>query len=71
MKYQGKVKGFYTGNWKNDKRNGKGKFLWKNDVLFEGSWKNGKRSGRGTLKYPNGDNLSGIGSRIKETEKVL
>jgi hypothetical protein len=31
----------YTGEWKNDKRHGKGTMEWEDDVTFTGTWENG------------------------------
>lgn len=40
----------YTGEWKNDKKHGRGIQKWKNSQLvYEGYWEDGKRCGPGVL----------------------
>ncbi|GMH40083.1 hypothetical protein BSKO_07987 [Bryopsis sp. KO-2023] len=39
----------YLGEWKNNKKHGKGTFVYKNGDKYEGDWVNGKRHGLGTL----------------------
>ena len=56
MKY---ATGFYEGDWKKDKREGKGKDTWtvdpwKGDV-YEGDFKDDQRHGKGIYKYNNGN----------------
>ncbi|XP_075224592.1 uncharacterized protein LOC142326190 isoform X2 [Lycorma delicatula] len=41
----------YTGEWKNDKKSGKGIEIYKNKWVYEGDWLNGKRHGYGILSY--------------------
>jgi hypothetical protein len=55
-KYEGDC---YTGEWKNNKMEGKGKYVWKNGNIYEGEWKEGKRTGKGKLAFENGDTYSG------------
>ncbi|MDR0552934.1 MAG: hypothetical protein LBG13_02475, partial [Holosporales bacterium] len=33
----------YEGDWKNDKREGKGKIVYVNGNVYEGDWKNDKK----------------------------
>ena len=60
MKY---TDGYYKGDWVNDKREGKGKFLWTDDPwkgdIYEDEWKDDKRNGHGVVKYHNGDIYNG------------
>ncbi|MBR5602907.1 MAG: hypothetical protein IKW51_01665 [Bacteroidales bacterium] len=47
----------YEGEWKDDKRCGKG-ICWygrNKDKMYEGDWLNDKREGHGIWKYENGD----------------
>ena len=44
------AKGIYTGECKNGKANGKGKYQWQNGDIYEGSWKNGWFDGFGILR---------------------
>jgi hypothetical protein len=37
----------YEGQWKNDKRHGKGKYTFKNGGYYDGEWADGKRQGQG------------------------
>lgn len=43
------AKGIYTGECKNGKANGKGKYQWQSGDTYEGSWKNGRFDGYGIL----------------------
>jgi hypothetical protein len=49
----------YTGEWKNNKIEGKGKYIWKNVNIYEGDFKEGKRTGKGKRTFENGDIYSG------------
>jgi hypothetical protein len=40
----------YEGELKDDKRNGKGKFVCKTGTLYEGDWKDDKKHGKGTMR---------------------
>jgi len=43
----------YTGEWLDNKKDGKGTFKWKSTgALYDGDWKKGKRNGFGTLSIP-------------------
>ncbi len=63
----------YEGEWKDDKRNGRGKLTWANGDVYEGDFKNDKRNGRGKETYDNGDFYEGefkngkVHGRGKET----
>ncbi|XP_076654598.1 uncharacterized protein LOC143359998 [Halictus rubicundus] len=43
------VKGYYKGEWRDDKKEGKGNQLDRNGFIYEGDWFNGKKHGIGTL----------------------
>ena len=49
----------YEGEWKNDKRDGKGIDIFHNGAKYEGDYKNGKFDGKGILIFPNGDRYEG------------
>ena len=51
----------YTGDWKDDKRTGKGTFIWVNrdEKKYIGEVKDGKFHGSGVMFYTNGDKYSG------------
>lgn len=49
----------YVGEWKNDKKHGKGVMEYKNGNKYEGSFFEGSITGKGTLNYNESD------SRIK------
>ena len=49
----------YTGEWKNDLKNGKGTMVWDDKSKYEGDWKDGMRHGKGTFYYTNGDKYVG------------
>jgi hypothetical protein len=38
----------YEGDWKNDKRHGKGSLSYNNGDRYEGEWKDNLRDGEGT-----------------------
>ncbi|KAK7089712.1 MORN repeat-containing protein 3-like [Littorina saxatilis] len=45
----------YTGEWLDNKKHGKGTYIWKETgCLYDGDWQKGKRNGFGTLSYPDG-----------------
>ena len=50
----------YIGSYQNGKKNGQGKFIWKNGYIYEGSWKNNKREGKGVSILRNGDRYEGF-----------
>jgi len=49
----------YEGDWKNSKRSGLGKLIYKYGAIYEGNWKNNKISGVGKMVYMNGDIYEG------------
>ena len=42
------------GEWKNDKRDGYGKFYLDSGVIYEGEWKNDQMNGQGEYKTSDG-----------------
>jgi hypothetical protein len=42
---------YYEGNWKDGKRNGKGKYMYPSLNWYEGDWLNNKREGKGTMNW--------------------
>lgn len=51
--------GVYTGEWKDDKPNGYGKFVYSQDVIYEGEWKDGKLHGQGIATGYEGTRFEG------------
>nr|XP_029513184.1 junctophilin-1-like [Oncorhynchus nerka] len=49
----------YTGEWKNDKRNGFGVSERSNGMKYEGEWLNNKRHGYGCTTFPEGNKEEG------------
>ncbi len=50
----------FEGNWKNDKRQGKGSEFNRNGILvYEGDWENNKYHGQGKYIFPNGNIYEG------------
>ncbi len=52
----------YEGEFVKNQRNGKGKFIFKNNLkylLYDGGWINGKMNGDGELTFTNGDRYVG------------
>ena len=37
----------YEGNWKDGKKNGKGKYTYTDGTVYEGDWKDGSKNGKG------------------------
>ena len=46
--------------WKNDKKNGYGKFDYNNGDIYKGEWVNDKKNGKGVYIKKNGNKFSGI-----------
>ena len=76
----------YSGNWSNNKRSGKGTYIFagnKKDVLdnpvhlyfngsrYVGEWKENKFHGKGSFKYLNGDTYDGEWKMDKREGKGL
>ena len=49
----------YEGEYKDDKKNGKGKFIYNNGDRYEGEYKDDNRNGKGIFFYNNGDRYEG------------
>ena len=49
----------YEGDFKDDKFEGVGKFIWKTGHVYIGSWKDGKMDGIGEFKHRDGHILQG------------
>ena len=49
----------YEGDFKDDKFEGVGKFIWKNGHVYIGNWKDGKMNGIGEFKHRDGHILQG------------
>lgn len=49
----------YTGEWMNDKREGRGAFFYKNGDRYDGLWANDLSQGEGRMIYANGDIFEG------------
>lgn len=54
-----KYRKFYTGDWFENKKEGKGIFFYKDGGCYDGNWKNSKRHGKGLMIYSNGDIYEG------------
>ncbi len=50
----------YWGEWKDNKRNGRGKYGWDDGTKFDGLWKDNRRNGKGTLYLADGSQLDGV-----------
>ena len=51
--------GIYIGEFKNEMRDGRGKFIYKNGDIYEGDWKNDKKEGKGIFHFNNGNRYEG------------
>ena len=53
----------YVGEWKDDKKNGQGKYIYGKGNgegdKYEGEWKDDKKNGQGTYFFPDGGKLVG------------
>jgi hypothetical protein len=49
----------YIGDWRDNKRHGKGRFIWPDGSVYDGDWENDLRHGRGLLELSNGFNYEG------------
>ena len=54
-----KYRKLYTGDWKNNKKEGHGIFFYKDGSCYDGLWKNNKRDGKGLMIYANEDIYEG------------
>ena len=54
-----KYRKFYTGDWFENKKEGKGIYFYKDGGCYDGNWKNSKRHGKGLMIYANGDIYEG------------
>ena len=52
----------YTGEWKDNKRNGQGTYTWANGAKYTGEWKIGRMSGHG--KYTSAEGMTYVGDFI-------
>ena len=50
---------YYTGEWKDNKANGKGEHVWSTGDRYEGDWLNFLKHGYGTDFFANGDKYIG------------
>ena len=53
--YKNKNSEQYIGELKENKRNGKGTYIYSNGDRYEGNWLNDFRDGKGTFYYQNGE----------------
>lgn len=50
---------FFDGEFKNNVRNGRGRYQWKNGRVFVGEYRDDLRHGYGVFAYPNGEKYEG------------
>jgi len=50
---------WYKGLFKNDLRDGKGKYHWSDGKEYDGDWLRGNQHGEGSMRYPSGDKYEG------------
>uniref|UniRef100_A0A7S3YDZ5 MORN repeat-containing protein 5 n=1 Tax=Lotharella globosa TaxID=91324 RepID=A0A7S3YDZ5_9EUKA len=51
--------GSYEGEWKANKKHGKGVFKYPNGDKYEGQWRNDQKTGQGVYTFKNGDKYEG------------
>lgn len=49
----------YAGGWKNDKKEGAGKYFYSSSAFYEGQWSKDQKAGWGRMEYENGDVYEG------------
>ncbi|MCQ2818890.1 MAG: hypothetical protein MJ252_16615 [archaeon] len=54
-----KFRKLYTGDWKNNQKEGQGIYFYKDGSCYDGEWKNSKRNGKGLMFYKNKDIYEG------------
>lgn len=54
-----KIPNTYTGEFKHNKKHGKGKMIYSSGGTYEGEWKEGFRDGKGILTKQDGDVYQG------------
>jgi len=59
----------YSGDWKNNKKNGKGTFFFSNGNKYDGEWKDDKMKGKGVYVWTNGDKFEGEYADSKRSGK--
>ena len=62
--------GWYEGEYKNGKFDGKGSFTFSDGRRYEGQFKNGEKHGKGTFIFPDGRKYVGEWEKEKEMVKV-
>jgi len=60
---------FYSGDFKNDLRNGKGEYVWKDGSKYVGDFIDDKKEGNGKLVFANKDRYVGQFSNDKRNGK--
>jgi hypothetical protein len=61
----------YWGDWKDEKRNGFGTYLWEDGQKYEGNWQDNVRHGTGKLYFSNGEVLEGTWKQGKLDGEVI
>ena len=49
----------YEGQWKNDRRDGKGSYTWPDGNKYVGEYADGKQEGRGVVTWADGTKFDG------------
>mmetsp|Transcript_2311 Transcript_2311/g.3130 ORF Transcript_2311/g.3130 Transcript_2311/m.3130 type:complete len:179 (+) Transcript_2311:44-580(+) len=49
----------YKGEYKNQKRNGKGRYTWSKNCWYDGNYVDNRKEGLGTMAYPDGSKYVG------------
>ncbi len=52
-------KGIYEGEWRDNVRHGKGRYVWANNDTYEGDFQNGNRHGYGVYTFASGEQYRG------------
>lgn len=52
--FKNQLDNMYKGTWKDNRKEGKGTFFWKNGSVYKGDYTQDLKSGNGTLWYSDG-----------------
>ncbi len=55
LEYKDKISESFLGQYKNDRKNGKGTYNYKNGNRYTGDWVDDSRTGHGVFIWHNGD----------------
>ena len=60
---------YYSGEWKLGKKNGKGKYVWRDGNVYDGDWVDSKMHGSGVYTYKKGSSCKSYEGSWKDGKK--